>query len=858
MRLFSRTISIIISLTIISGMNSVLDKVYAAPAKWSKDEIKNGYVVFTHSTLMLLPASYIPNRDDMKQEVSCELAQEEYESIKIGVHSLKKNLKDIKVDVESDLDVKIYHRVTPGLTKEQAGPFVGSMPPEAVLERGNIIEINDSGKSAFFWITFYAGPNTQGGLHKGKIRIKPADGTGTELSLVIRVHPFVLQKPRIAFGMYLNEGSLPAHATTDEATSAIYSDMAAHGQTSVTFYGGGDFAQLPPKGSRMMETSLPLASKAGLTHPNIPCLVLQDNIAILPEDKMMAAAAWLNAECRKNRWPEIIQYGNDEPSYPSPGLRETYSLFRRAPMRLATAMTSIAAYAYSDLHDVWIVHDGDVASGMFPEANRLGAEVWTYSYRLWREGYNPLRQRFFPGFHTWAWKLGGNYIWAYYDDRIHSHVWWRDKNIEPMPMVAWETRRDGIDDYRYMQMLENCISANSGNPTAVEASAWLEALRTRIIGSVPNLVESGKPLAAEEFDMIRAKAAGYIVKLGPVPESKISPRSAPHMKDEAALFRDRSTSECIQGLASTDMSNRRGAAWSLFERGPEAIAALDVLIGLLDDPEVCIPAMRAIENIGPKAYPAIPKISTLLRNPDSFVRLGAAFTLGAMGSPPTQDAVMGLVLGSPPPKESLSAVEPLRLAVADDYPSAAFAVGKALSGFGAAAAPALPEAIKLLNHSDWNYWWSALKIIAAVGPEAAPAVPNLIELYESKKGAAPYEAITLAAIGPAASKAIPVLEKYAGKDSSYAASVCYAHYCIRGDTADLFKMVDILKSNKPDMTEQKPSVISYLAALGVKAAPAADVIRNLIKEDKSLADNKGLALFLERVENKKGPAIILP
>jgi len=815
MRLLHRTILIIISLIIISRITVIPDTVDAAPAKWSKAEKKNGYVVFSHSTLMLLPDSYIPSRDDIKKEVRCEMAQGEYESIKIGVHSLKKDLKDIRVDVESDLDVKIYHRVTPGLTQEQAGPFVPSMTPEAVLERGNIVENTAGGKSNFFWITFHAGLETKGGLYKGRIRIKPADKPTTELTLVIQIHSFVLQKPQIPFGMYHNEGYLPAHARSDEATSAIYKDMAEHGQTSVTFYAGGDFNQLPPKNSRMVDTSLPLAKNAGLITPDIPCMVLQDNITILSEEKIMTAVTWLKAECAKNQWPEIIQYGWDEPPYPAPGLRESFSLFRRAPMRLGTAMTTIAAYAYSDLHDIWIVHDGDVAPGVIAEAKRLGAEPWTYSYRLWREGYNPLRQRFFPGLHTWAYGLEGNFIWAYYDNRIHSHVWWREKNIEPMPMVAWEARRDGIEDYRYLTMLENCISAHSDNPKAVEAGAWLETLRTRIIGSIPNLVESGKPVAAEEFDMIRSRVAGYIVELGPVPESKIEQRPTPHLKDEAALFRSRSTGECIQGLVSTDVSIRRAAAWSLFERGPEAIGALDVLIGLLDDPEVCIPAMRAIENIGPKAYTAIPKIAALLRHPDSFVRLGAAFTLGAMGSPPTKDPIMGLILGSPPQKESLSAVEPLRLAIKDDYPAAAFAAGKALAGFGTAAAPALPEAIELLDHSDWNYWWGGIKIIAAVGPEAAAAVPKLIELYESKKGAAPYEAQCLAAIGPVASKAIPVLEKYSGEDGSYTASAIYALFCIQGDTSDLLKLVDILKSKKPEMSSQRNSVIAYLAALGV-------------------------------------------
>ncbi|MFC1509567.1 HEAT repeat domain-containing protein [Candidatus Omnitrophota bacterium] len=825
--------------------------------KWTSSERKNGYVVFQHNTLMLLPDSYMPDRKSIVNKVSCTMARGEYESIQIGIHVMKGGIKDIKIDVESELEVKVYHRISLGSREKNAGPFLSSIPPEAALERGNVIEQADRGKSTFFWLTFHCSAEIPEGLYKGRIVITPEGKPATELILEAQVHPFKLQRPRIAYGMYHSENYIPQHTRSDEATIEIYRDMAEHGQNSVTFYGGGSFKQLPPKNSRMIDTSLPLAAKAGLLDPDIPCMVLQDDITILPREQMRKAVTWLQAECSKQGWPEIIQYGWDEPPYPAPGLRETFSVTRTLPIRIATAITSPAAYAYGDLHDVWLIHDGDVVPGIREEAYRLGAEEWTYSYRLWREGYKPLRQRFFAGYHTWAYNLKGNYIWAYYDNRIHSFVWWRTDETEPMPMVGWEARREGIDDYRYLQMLDDCVSANMGDPLAVEAAAWLEALRTRICGAIPNMVEPGKPLEAEEFDTIRAKAADYIQKLGPVPEDNIERIPAPHLKDEAKMFRGKSVNECIRGISSPDVSVRRSAAWALFEHGPNALPALESLIGLLDDPEVRIPSLHALEAIGSEAYPAIPKIAALFRHPDGFVRLGAAFTLGAMGSLPIKDEFMGLILGPPPAPETISSVEPLRLILLDEYPAAAHMAGKALACYGTAAAAALPEAMEVLDSEDWNYWWAGMKIIAAAGPKAAPAVPKLIERYESNNGGV-YEAKTLAAIGPAAKEAIPVLEKFATKDENYPVSAYYALYCIRGNKSDLFKLVDVLKSTKADLASQKTSAISYLAALGVKAAPAADAVRDIMKTDTSLAENEGLQLFLERVENNQGPAIVLP
>ena len=47
-----------------------------------------------------------------------------------------------------------------------------------------------------------------------------------------------------------------------------------------------------------------------------------------------------------------------------------------------------------------------------------------------------------------------------------------------------------------------------------------------------------------------------------------------------------------------------------------------------------------------------------------------------------------------------------------------------------------------------------------MGAEAKEAVSKIVKLYEKEKGQTPYEALTLAAIGPAASEAIPALTRY--------------------------------------------------------------------------------------------------
>ena len=129
---------------------------------------------------------------------------------------------------------------------------------------------------------------------------------------------------------------------------------------------------------------------------------------------MKAAIAWLTQQRAEQNWPEIMQYTWDEPPVPAPGMREWNAPMRKLPFRSGTAMSAKAAYAHGDFLDVWVVHDGHITPELQAEAKRRGAEVWTYTYRLWRQSYEPLIQRHYAGLYTWALKLKGNLVWEYY------------------------------------------------------------------------------------------------------------------------------------------------------------------------------------------------------------------------------------------------------------------------------------------------------------------------------------------------------------------------------------------------------------------------------------------------------------
>lgn len=826
-------------------------------AQWTKAELDKGYVVFTHSTLEGLQPDYVPARRAVVGKVSCALAQGEYKSVQIGVHSLTGGLQSVRLELESDIEARIYRPIdgeTGKLLLGYENPVPASIHAACLDESSRIASI-EKGSTSFFWVTLHAEENATAGKHRGKMLIRPAGRPATELDLEVTVRPFKLQRARIAYAPFFyvewKPGALPKFAQTDEWIGAFFRDMAEHSHTSVIIHGAGfvDFSKLPPPENRYFSTLLPLAKQVGLTSPDIPIIVMDQNMQWRTQDQggmetveqRNAAMDWYEAERRKHGWPEIAAYGQDEPAYPHPLIRKNWEWFRDVRMRLATALSASAAYGFADFHDIWIVLGGCITQEMVAEAERIGAEVWTYICTPMSN--NPLHERQYAGLYVWAYGLKGHTTWHHYDGVEYKLVWMREGDQRPMPLVGWETRREGVDDYRYLQMLEDCVAAQPGNPLAAEAKKWMAGLRARIITAdpyTPNV--PGKPLPLDEYDRIREKAAGYIQRLGPVPADRIPPNPPTRLKDEAKLFRGKPVQECIAGLRSTQASTRRAAAWALFEKGPEAAPAVPALTDLLDDTDVRMPALRALEAIGAQSLPALPKLTALLKHPDGFVRLGAIHALGAIGAP---------------------SIHALMQATVDDYWPAKRRAAQYMPWMAGQAAlrsamPAvLPVLIKLLDEPRLDVWPSVMWTFELIGPEAAPAVPHIIRLIQ---GISPdthlryhkYWLNALAAIGPGAAQAVPMLEEFrkdhGSSDPIAEAYALNALYRIKRSPEDLHALVALI-SVVGEGPRDASAALQKLEELGSEARDAAPQIRELIAQG-GLSDDvkKRLEAVLDSIQ----------
>ncbi len=248
------------------------------------------------------------------------------------------------------------------------------------------------------------------------------------------------------------------------------------------------------------------------------------------------------------------------------------------------------------------------------EAELSGAEVWSYDYNL--RTTNVEANRFYAGLYTWSTGLRGNTCYAYMPGRPHPHpsfdADWRlsGPNIlgfvipspaGPVPGVGWEGRREGVDDVRYLQLLEARLNAApADNATAREARAWLTDLRERC-ASTPfypvrynawgtDYLDPDPDLPPGEYDAMRAAMARFIAAL-PAAENELNPQPLDWVRlrakpIEADAFAEASDEACLTALRTGTLKQKRQAA-------------ADLLTQCANDPDVEVYdlALKALEKI---------------------------------------------------------------------------------------------------------------------------------------------------------------------------------------------------------------------------------------------------------------------
>jgi len=499
------------------------------------------------------------------QSVSIELARGEAESVYIGVHNIQgppliDTWAEPTIPDQDKLDVEVYFR-DDEIHQLVPGKAIGRIPV---------------GSTGGFWLTFSAGPDTPAGKHSIRLEIIPANHNRkkTIIGVDVNVRPFALPRARASFAGYyaLSITGIPMgwvrYMNNARWREACYRNMAAYGMTDVDFRPlgpmGTEEGELlldgePNKGLARLDAELAMTNKAGLTDPETPVVILEGQTP-KDTDALKAFAPKLVKHAKEKGWPEPLIYTRDEPPYPNPDVRPYNVPFIGTPLRTVTSMGIHAAYGHGDVIDVWLMYAGHITPELRAEAGRLGVEVWTYSCHIF--GNQPIRNRFYAGLYTWAQDAGGNWIWAYYRNSFHSRlVWSESADYRMFPRVSYENRRDGIDDYRYLQMLGDAIAAKPDDPAAGDAREYLDALRARILDADPHKAAPGKP--AESKSPITSRRSA------PRPHATTTPgarRDSRMRRRRIAASRSTSALRVSPATTTRRAGQRRGRSLNAAER----------------------------------------------------------------------------------------------------------------------------------------------------------------------------------------------------------------------------------------------------------------------------------------------------
>jgi HEAT repeat protein len=223
-------------------------------------------------------------------------------------------------------------------------------------------------------------------------------------------------------------------------------------------------------------------------------------------------------------------------------------------------------------------------------------------------------------------------------------------------------------------------------------------------------------------------------------------------------------------LGEPSVRMHMAAAQWLGELGPAAAEAVPALIGVLDEEQFRFRTIEALGQIGRAAAPAIPRVIqfTTNRAMEGVVALRALLWIGGY----TTNDLDFLLQQTNKTVRLVGNVGRFLLAgdtngamhyLAKNSVSASRPVlsGLLLKEYGPRAALVSSELTALLRSSTTELREEGALILATFGPGAAPAVSALVEALDTETEIYPRHAMmrALGAIGPAASNAIPVLEK---------------------------------------------------------------------------------------------------
>jgi len=461
-----------------------IDAVEEAAPRPTPTDLERGFQLFSQSVMLPFDERSAPGADAVIEAVRIMMGKGEYEPGLVAIRALR-NLRDVNLRL--------------------AGGLAG--PGGAELSKGNVMirqfqssllpparpRFAEASINLAWWVTVRTAADSPAGLYSGALQVVAAGEARAEIPLNVEVLDIALPEPDIAYTMYHAEVYFPSGGyLTAAMRKAYYRDMREHGMNTVTIYNNPDVDgrrvdldhdyQYDPlhfdveavrkrnlkitaedNQARFdfgLKDVMPLVRESGLCSSGQPImwLVTKGGSYSFGGASEWATRAMLE-EWLKRKWPTPLLYVHDEPSTREriDAVKPVLERIRSWRLPIKTVTAGLDIEELGSLYDVWVQHG--VSYETVQEAKARSAQLWTYNCNV--PYTNAPYPRAFFGFVAFRTGVRGVAQWAYYD----AKNWYMDADgtvhgsnalsricpspAGPVPTVAWEATREGIDDYRY-------------------------------------------------------------------------------------------------------------------------------------------------------------------------------------------------------------------------------------------------------------------------------------------------------------------------------------------------------------------------------------------------------------------------
>lgn len=420
-----------------------------------------------------------------------------------------------------------------------------------------------AGHTVQVYTTINVAEDTPPGEYRGTLRLDVSGRPTKNVTLRLRVSPLTLGRPGICFFQYYASPYVFDAYRGADYQRKYFRNMAEHGFTGVTLYNHSEF----PDGAggwavdvdrqaegnpASLADSMQAAMDAGLLGPDAPLVYLSCYHGTQHPERRHSFGSFLGggasvlaleAERKKRGWPEFLYYILDEPGDEARN-REVRAIYGRVydglPVRTTTAIGRLGIERVGDVYDVWIASWSQMGDDLAEEAARRGKQLWTYE--CWGMGQLPEMARFFAGY--WSHRCGvrGNADWVYISNArrgketvyprlssdgeyLHTDNWQFGYVLPapsgPIDTIGLELRREGIDDFRYCELLDTFIAEHSGAGDARTVGALRKAYAVR-----QQLHERFDPSAFSDM------SSGYIWVHGYRPQPELGLQTYDRLREE--------------------------------------------------------------------------------------------------------------------------------------------------------------------------------------------------------------------------------------------------------------------------------------------------------------------------------------